>query len=126
MPFLIHSEQLFERAFSRIFRRANLLKIGKERLHTLVKQIKKSNNHFGVLSKLHERLKLKMVIFSDFLQFLEHFWFSELLEKYLKMCISKSCKISLKPVWLSDERKNVFSAKHRLLLWKHNNCTPKS
>ena len=66
MPFLIHSEQLFEMAFSRIFRRSNQLKIGTERLDTLVKQ---SKNQFGVLSKLHERLKLKMVIFSDFLQF---------------------------------------------------------
>ena len=69
MPFLIHSEQLFEMAFSRIFRRSNQQKIGTARLDTLVKQIKKSKNQFGVLSKLHERLKLKMVIFSDFLQF---------------------------------------------------------
>ena len=69
MPFLIHSEQLFEMAFSRIFRRSNQLKISTERLDTLVKQIKKSKNQFGVLSKLHDRLKLKMVIFSDFLQF---------------------------------------------------------
>ena len=44
MLFLIHSEQLFEMAFSRIFRRSNQLKIGTERLDTLVKQIKKSKN----------------------------------------------------------------------------------
>ena len=69
MPFLIHSEQLFEMAFSRIFRRSNQLKIGTERLDILVKQIKNSKNQFGVLSKLHDRLNLKMVIFSDFLQF---------------------------------------------------------
>ena len=69
MPFLIHSEQLFEMTFSRIFRRSNQLKIGTERLDILVKQIKTSKNQFGVLSKLHERLKLKIVIFSDFLQF---------------------------------------------------------
>ena len=69
MPFLIHSEKLFEIAFSRIFRRSNQLKIGTERLETLVKQIKMSKNQFGVFYKLHERLKLKMVIFSDFLQF---------------------------------------------------------
>ena len=69
MPFLIHSEQLFEMAFSRIIRQSNQLKIGTERLDTLDKQIKMSKNQFGVLSKLHERLKLKMVIFSDFLQF---------------------------------------------------------
>ena len=61
MPFLIHSEQLFEMAFSRIFRRSNQLKIGTQRLDTLVKQIKLSKNQF-VLFKLHERLKLKMVI----------------------------------------------------------------
>ena len=69
MPFLIHSEELFETAFSRIFRRSNQLKIGTERLDTSVKQVKMPKNKFGVLSKLHERLKLKMVIFSDFLQF---------------------------------------------------------
>ena len=69
MPFLIHSEQLLEMAFSRIFRRSNQLKIGTVRLDTLVKQINMSKNQFGVLSKLHKRLNLKMVIVSDFLQF---------------------------------------------------------
>ena len=69
MPFLIHSEQLFEMAISRIFRRSNQLKIGTESLDTLVKHLKMSKNQFGALSKLHERLNLKMVIFSDFLQF---------------------------------------------------------
>ena len=69
MPFLIHSERLFEMVFSRIFRHSNQLKIGTERLDTLVKQIKTLENQFDVLSKLHDRLKLKMVIFSDFLQF---------------------------------------------------------
>ena len=73
MPFLIHSEQLFEMTFSRIFRRSNQLEIDTERLDTLVKQIKKSKNQFGVLSKLHERLKLKMVISAIFCNFAANF-----------------------------------------------------
>ena len=77
MPFLVHSEQLFESPFSRIFRRSNQLKIGTESIDTLVKHIKTSKNLLGVLFKLPERLKLKMAILSVFSEFwgsfLEHF-----------------------------------------------------